>query len=109
MEQVMTAPDSNPWLRCWCSSRAWCCLLATFGGMLLFMMIERPRPGQESAPLPVAHWLTNWFLAALNYFAGLWLVLQLGSTQWARSLQPDTGLFDLLPPRYRAAIAAVTG
>lgn len=94
----MTATDSNTWLSLLVQQQSLALLLATFGGMLLFMMVERPRPGQESAPLPVAHWLTNWFLAALNYFAGLWLVLQLGSTPWARSLQPDAGLFDYLHP-----------
>src|SRR6056297_2063022 len=98
LEQVMTAPDSNSWLSLLVQQQSLALLLATFGGMLVFMMVERPRPGQETAPLPVAHWLTNWFLAAFNYFVGLWLVLQLGSLHWARSLQPDTGLFDVLHP-----------
>ncbi|MEQ8515190.1 MAG: sterol desaturase family protein [Chromatocurvus sp.] len=94
----MTAAEGNPWLSLLVQQQSLVLLLATFGGMLVFMMIERPRPGQESAPLPVAHWLNNWVLAALNYFTGLWLVLQVGSSPLARSLQPETGLFDLMHP-----------
>lgn len=94
----MTVPAGNPWLSLLVQQQSLVLLLATFGGMLVFMMIERPRPGQEDAPLPVAHWLNNWVLAALNYFAGLWLVLQVGSSPLARSLQPETGLFDLTHP-----------
>lgn len=97
MEPAVGISAGNPWLDLLVQQQSLVLLLATFGGMLLFMMIERPRPGDENAPLPIAHWLTNWFLAALNYFAGLWLVLQLGSMPWAQSLQPATGLFDLMP------------
>jgi len=89
---------TDSWLDLLVQQQSLVLLLATFGGMLLFMMFERPRPGAEDAPLPIAHWLTNWSLAALNYFAVLWLMLQLGSMPWAKSLQPETGLFDLMPP-----------
>jgi sterol desaturase/sphingolipid hydroxylase (fatty acid hydroxylase superfamily) len=100
----MSAAHDNPWLALLVQQQSLVLLIATFGGMLLFMLFERPRPGQEEAPLPVAHWLSNWFLAAINYFVGLWLVLQLARLPWARALQPEKGIFDLLHPLLALAL-----
>lgn len=74
-------------------------LLTLFGGMLLFMLIERPRPGETATQaLPLSHWLNNIFLAALNYTAGLWLVMTLGDAAWLAGLRPGWSLFDWLHP-----------
>jgi sterol desaturase/sphingolipid hydroxylase (fatty acid hydroxylase superfamily) len=100
----MGPAHDNPWLALLVQQESLVLLLATFGGMLVFMLFEGPRPGREQAPLPVAHWLSNWFLAAINYFAGLWLVLQLGSLPWARALQPERGIFELLHPALALAV-----
>jgi sterol desaturase/sphingolipid hydroxylase (fatty acid hydroxylase superfamily) len=100
----MGPAHDNPWLALLVQQQSLALLIATFGGMLVFMLFEGPRPGREQAPLPVAHWLSNWFLAAINYFAGLWLVLQLGNLPWARALQPERGIFELLHPALALAV-----
>ncbi len=73
-------------------------LVVTFGGMLLFMMLEQQLPRRQSADIPVARWLTNWFLASLNFFVLLWLTLQLANWEPLRSYFPDQGLYERLPP-----------
>ena len=74
-------------------------LVTLFGGMLLLMLIERPHVDEAgSERLPIAHWLTNIFLAALNYTAGLWLVLTLGNAAWLTGLRPDWSLLTWLHP-----------
>lgn len=73
-------------------------LIATFGGMVLLLMVESLWPRRPSTDLPVARWLNNWLLAYLNFAAVLWLVQLAASTPWARSLAVESRLLDWLPP-----------
>ena len=45
------------------------------------IFLEQLLPRRQGVDVPVAHWLTNWFLASVNFFVLFWLTLQLGS--WA--------------------------
>lgn len=96
-----TALQSNApaWLQLLVHQQHLVLLLAIFGGMLLLMLFERPRPGEAAdQPLPLAHWFNNWILATLNYGAGLWLVLALGNLAWVSGLRPQWSLFASLHP-----------
>ena len=62
------------------------------------MMMEQVWPRRHSAQVPIAHWLTNWFLASLNFFVLFWITLQLGQSALIRSFFPDPGLYQQLPP-----------
>ncbi len=62
------------------------------------MVLEQLWPRRQSVDVPVAHWLTNWFLASLNFFVLFWLTLQLGGWTLLRSLFPDPGLYERLHP-----------
>lgn len=73
-------------------------LVATFGGMLLLMILEEVWPRQQVTETPVARWLTNWLLAGINFFLVLWLGLVAGSSAWVQELRPDRGVFGELHP-----------
>jgi len=73
-------------------------LVATFGGMVLLLMVETLWPRRPSTGLPVGRWLNNWLLAYLNFAAVLWFVQLAASTPWARNLAVESGLLDWLPP-----------
>lgn len=73
-------------------------LIATFGGMLLLMILEEVWPRQEVTETPVARWLTNWLLAGVNFFLVLWLGLVAGNLVWVQELRPDSGIFGGLHP-----------
>lgn len=73
-------------------------LVATFGGMLLLMMVEQVLPRRPPADIPVARWVTNWTLAILNYFLVLWVVVLFLSAEWVAALRPEPGLLGVLHP-----------
>lgn len=62
------------------------------------MMLEQLWPRRQGVDVPVRHWLTNWFLASLNFFVLFWFTLQLGDWAILRSLFPDSGLYERLHP-----------
>lgn len=82
-------------------------LVFTFGGMLLFMVLELLWPRRQSADVPIAHWLNNWFLASLNFFVLFWLTLQLGNWALLRSYSPNPGLYEQLHPVMAIAMMVV--
>ena len=73
-------------------------LIATFGGMVLLLMLESLWPRRPSTDLSVGRWLNNWLLAYINFAAVLWLVHLAASSPWARSLAVKPGLLESLPP-----------
>lgn len=73
-------------------------LVATFGGMLLLMMVEQVLPRRPSPDIPVARWLTNWTLAMLNYFLLLWVMVLFLSADWVAALRPEPGVLGALHP-----------
>lgn len=73
-------------------------LIATFGGMVLLLMLESLWPRRPSTDLPVGRWLNNWLLAYINFAAVLWLVHLAASSPWARSLAVKPGVLESLPP-----------
>lgn len=57
-------------------------MVATFGGMLLLLMLETLWPRRSPTPAPVFRWVNNWLLAAFNFTAVLWLLHLLGQLPW---------------------------
>jgi sterol desaturase/sphingolipid hydroxylase (fatty acid hydroxylase superfamily) len=53
-------------------------LIATFGGMLVLLMLETLWPRRVVARPPVYRWVNNWLLAMVNFTLVLWLVSGLG-------------------------------
>ena len=95
---ITLAPShDNPLLAYLIDQHSLVLLVFTFGGMLLLMMLEQLFPRRQSVAIPVGHWLTNWFLASVNFFVLFWLTLQIGSWAPLRSFFPDPGLYEQLP------------
>lgn len=83
-------------------------LLATFGGMLLLMMIEQVRPRRSEDTNPGLRWLVNWGIAGFNFFAMLYVALWLGTGLAALSLEPPlAGLFETVPTLPAVALVFV--
>ncbi|MFT6288867.1 MAG: sterol desaturase/sphingolipid hydroxylase (fatty acid hydroxylase superfamily) [Halieaceae bacterium] len=106
--RITLAPSHDDFLLAFLiDQRSLTLLVFTFGGMLLLMVLEQLWPRRHSADVPVAHWLTNWFLASLNFFVMFWLTLQLGSWALLRSYFPDPGLYERLQPAVAVVIIVV--
>ncbi|MEJ6541569.1 MAG: sterol desaturase family protein [Halioglobus sp.] len=82
-------------------------LVVIFGGMLVLLVLEQLWPRRHSMSVPVGHWLTNWFLASINFFVLFWLTLQLGNWALLRSYFPDPGLYERLQPLVAIALIVV--
>ncbi len=105
LNQVTLAPSHhNPLLAYLIDQQSLVLLVFTFGGMLLFMVLEQVWPRRRSGEIPIAHWLTNWFLASLNFFILFWLTLQLGQSALLRSYFPDLGVYGRFHPAVAIAI-----
>lgn len=98
-DQLILSTDHSALLDFLLTQQSLVLLVVIFGGMLAFMIAEQLFPNTATEPdsVPVSRWLTNWFLAFLNFSAALWLMSYLGTAAWMQSVLPDLQFVSHLP------------
>lgn len=94
---VLAPPYANPILAALIAHQHQILLVATFGGMLLLLMLESIWPRRGDGRSPVSRWLNNWLLASLNFLLVLWIVQAAAGSIWLQPARELIGPLDALP------------
>lgn len=66
----------------------------TFGGIALFLFLERIKPRRPESEQQTSRWLNNISITAFNFFLMSLVMVVISSSSWLNNIRPDTQVLD---------------